>query len=173
MKKHPLYIICFLTILGIISASLLSIVNSITAPIIKVNALTGLKEELSKYDITLDKINENVSKVDKVLNIYEGNHKTNGKCYIFEIEEKQSLVKEPFSIFVVIDESDGTIVTFYSSDIYANEGYDDKFDGVDFGVIGTNKDNFENSFENVADATYTSNAFKDAFKVAFEQYEKM
>ena len=90
MKKHPLYIICFLTILGIISASLLSIVNSITAPIIKVNALTGLKEELSKYDITLDKINENVSKVDKVLNIYEGNHKINGKCYIFEIEEKQS-----------------------------------------------------------------------------------
>ena len=173
MKKHPVYIVCFMMILGIVCASLLSLVNYFTAPYIKRNSNSELIEALEKYDIKITKVIENVDKEDKMLAIFEGATKDNSKCYIFEVEEKQSMLKNPYSIYVVISEEDGTIINFFSNETIANPGYETGFLNNNLGVLGSTESNYEANFDAVSGSTLTSNTFKDAFKVAFRQYNQM
>ena len=173
MKKHPVYIVCFMMVLGIICALLLSLVNTFTAPYIKRNSKIELINALEKYNIELTLIIENVDLEEKMLAIYEGKTSDNDKCYIFEVEEKQSMLKNPYSIYVVIKESDGTIINFFSNETYANPGYDTGFINNNLGVIGSTESNYEANFDTVSGSTLTSNTFKDAFKIAFRQYNQM
>ena len=83
MKKHPVYIVCFMMVLGLICALLLSLVNTFTAPYIKRNSKIELINALEKYNIELTLIIENVDLEEKMLAIYEGKTSDNDKCYIF------------------------------------------------------------------------------------------
>ena len=173
MKKHPVYIISFLTILGILCALLLSLVNLLTAPYIELNANKELNDKLNNYGVSLDKVIDENKNIDKVLASYEGSLKDGTECYVFEIEEKHSFVDEPYSIFVIINKENGAIINFFTQGNIASGGYESHFKNNDLGVIGSNESNFDTKFNHVSAASYTSNAFKDAFKVAFEQYKEM
>ena len=173
MKKHPVYIISFLTILGIICALLLSLVNLFTAPYIELNSKKELKDKLEQYGVTLDKIIDEDKNIEKVKASYEGSLEDKKKCYVFEVEANHSFVDKPFSVFVVLGKENGTIVTFFTQGDIASGGYDANFKDNFLGVIGSNEKNFDSSFKPVSGASYTSNAFKDAFKIAFDQYQEM
>lgn len=173
LKKHPLYIIGFLVVLGTLCAVLLALINMITAPRIKLNSLTELKMTLAENDIELSKIVTNVQKVSGVDEIYEGEYLGNTKCYVFKIIQQHQYLNNPFNVYVVLNAENGTIIDYFYLEAIASQSYNDQASNHDFGVIGSNKDNFENNFISIAGVSATANAVKEAFILAFSQYELM
>lgn len=173
IKKHPLYIIGFLVVLGTLCAVSLALVNMVTSNKIKLNSLTELKESLLEHDIELSKIITNVERLNGVNEIYEGTYLGNTKCYVFKIEEQHQYLNNPFNVYVVLNSEDGTIIHYFYLDAIASQSYNEQASNHDFGVIGSNKDNFEENFIPIAGISATVNSVKDAFLLAFSQYQLM
>lgn len=173
MKKHPAYMIGFLTVIGIICASLLSIVNAITYPIILENEFKTLNETMSGLNVKVtqdltddlgDKLLENVN------NVYEGKYNEEINCYIFEVNTKNSYTE--FKVLVVISK-DGKILTIspVGTSGFTTHNMDSSFVGNDFGLANSDKDSLDTNFDSIAGATTSSKSVLSAVKLAFEQYE--
>ena len=171
MKKHPVYMICFLAILGVICAGLLSGVNAITAPIIKENKFAAVNKTLEAIKVLEGEVVEGVDLVDGVESIYAGQFEGTTACYAFVVNVKNNFTE--FQVLVALSK-DGKILAISPAQgsTLTTHGKDSAFAGNTFGIIGSGSD-FASKFEVVAGASVTSGSFEEAVKIAFKQLKKL
>lgn len=166
-NKDIIKLAVFLTVLGIICAGLLALVNSVTAPIIEKNKSKELEKTLEVINVKNPVVLDDVVLLEGVDQVYEGT--INGTdCYVFQTTIKNSYTT--ITTLFVVSKSDKKIVEV--APIGANlttHSFDKDILESNFGLIGTNSTNFESSFEVVAGASRSSDSIINGAKLVFEQ----
>lgn len=176
MKKNsPVYMILFLTVLGIICAGLLSGVNALTKGKIAENEQKKLEQSLEALNIQSPVIVDVEYVSDDIKGVYEGSYSGNGEsvsCYVFEVEQKNKFTT--FTTLVAISK-DGSLlaITPKGSSGFTTHGMDASFIGNNFGIIGSTSDNFASNFQGVSGATYSSGSIKGSIELSYEQFNKI
>lgn len=176
MKKHPAYMIGFLAIVGIICATLLSVVNAITYPIILENEFKSLNATLSALDVQVtedltEELEKDKNMLDGVNNVYAGVHADSTNCYVFEVNANNNFTS--FKVLVVISKEDGKILTLSTvgESGFTTHGKDSLFKGNDFGLTNSTSSSLDANFISVSGATVSSDSILVAVKLAYKQLE--
>lgn len=173
---HILHLVIFLTILGVICAGILALVNNITAPIIEGNLQEELESSLNTIGVkeakeVTDQYENNL--VDGVEKIFEG--KLEGTmCYVFQVSNKNSFTT--ITTLVVLAKDSGVILKvnpLSGTPSFSTHGKDDAILNHDFGVNGRNENDFETYFNAVSGATVSSGSIKASISIAYAQYNKI
>lgn len=172
MKKHPAYMIGFLAIIGIVCATLLSVVNAITYPIILENEFKSLNATLSALNVEVSEdLTESLGDdlLEDVNNVYSGKHSGSTNCYVFEVNAKNSFTT--FKVLVVISKQDSKVLTLSTvgESGFTTHGKDSSFKGNDFGLSNSASSSLDANFTPVAGATVSSDSILEAVKLAYEQ----
>lgn len=157
----------FLFILGAICALILSIVNFFTKSVIEDNKNKELRETLESvglYDYQI--ITDDYDLVDNVIEIYSG-YSQRGKSLIAILVEKSNRYVSIESL-IIIDQEEEKIENIKIVGSATSHNMDNQFNS-DFGVIGSNRDNYREHFQIIAGATVSSNTINDSIKTAFDQ----
>ncbi len=171
-KKMPyvLHLTLFLFILGAICSLLLSVVNFYTKSVIENNEYNKLKQTLEEVGLyNFKTVSNDYEKVEGIIDIYEGNNK-DGKDSVAFVVEKANRYLTIKSLIVLSKEGRVENIKILSNATTHN--MNDQFN-QNFGIIGSDKDNFSNNFQIVTGATTSSNTVKESVEIAFKQLSIM
>lgn len=158
----------FLLVLGILAGGLLAIVNDFTKDIISKNELDNYYSELVSLGIRSESIKEmEVEKEEGIDNIYRANTNDNLPCYVFVVHDENSYTM--VKTIVLIEVATEKILNIKVSSGATTHNFDAKFINNDFGVVGSEVNEFESKFEIVTGATASSNSVKKCIKLVEKQ----
>lgn len=158
----------FLTVLGIICAGLLALVNSLTSPVIEKNKQKELEETLKVINVQSPTELTDIELVENMDAVYTGT--VDGvECYVFQTTVK-STFKTITTLFVV-SKSDKKIINVATTvgDGLTTHNMDKEMLESKFGLIGSTSANYSSNFAPVAGATISSNSIIWGADALFEQ----
>ena len=156
---------------GIICGTVVSIVDTITAPIIErteKKILAKSLESVGLLNYSILEKNDNISFIDGIDEVYLGTNANNDPVYAFKVVIKSKYVSK-FSSLIVINKVTKRIENIKLLSNATNNGLDHMFD-TDFNIIGSTNYEIDSNFEWVASATKSSASVKESIEIAFEQF---
>ncbi len=170
---HILHLVIFLSILGIVCAGLLAIINNITAKYIEENKYKELVSTFEAIGVSSPKELTNQTLVDGVEKIYLAKM-DDADCYVFQVKSKNSFTT--IDTLVVINKETEVILAvrpISGTPSFTTHGKDGSIQNHDYNVKGSTSSTYEEYFSAVSGATISSGSIKNSIRLAYEQLSKV
>lgn len=167
-SKEIFKLTLFLTVLGVICALLLAIVNSVTAPRIEALKQKELEETLAVINVKNPTEITNVEFVEGVDAVYTGSV-NNAECYVFQTTFKSSY-STMVTTLIVINKADKKVVAVKTVGTgLTTHNMDNALLSSDFSLVGSTDANYKANFTPAAGASASSTCVLQGIEAAYTQ----
>lgn len=160
----------FLFILGIICATILAFVNNVTAPVIEKAEAQAIKDTLNNVGLAdaVD-VTDKYELATNVVAVYEGKNESGVKSYCFQVAHKNKFTTVTTFVLINSETSKVENIKINGNATTLGQATDKLFLNSVFGVIGSTSEDYQDNFEIIANATWSSKSVEAAVKASFKQ----
>lgn len=170
MDKKPIYLACFLAVIGVICAGLIASVNTVTAPIIEAREQAEKEATILEFFPNMTRFQESdvsteFKTIQTIYDIYDHENRCTGRIYELVTKGYGGEV----SLFVAYDLSTKELINLrYIGTFSETPGFGSRVKEDEFLSQVLNKSVDEMKIDTLSGATITSSAVKKAIEEANE-----